>query len=796
MQLTLLEERLSGQAFHNAMVATHGSNFAMRRGSVEALQALPTVEERTNSAASSPEVRSVSRGTSRSGAYHSDASALHSSNLIAAPDRHSSIRAPTPLNRVPSHNLKEATRFQPHQRLPTLSSVQHDSRDGIVIEDAALREHARLSGEGQEDPVAVHPQHLSRSQQQGVPPGPATSKTGLTGSQSMTTLQGSADDFATQQSQQYTHAAPSLRSSASFVRVRPSHGPRSVTSPAYPTMMAGQKRPPTTESTFMAQPSGHIQVPSHLHNYPHRPFSGHSNAGSLPKMRSDNSLGVHVAQFSTSVPSLYPEATGMFNHGAMRSSRSISATDVQQGREGTSAPTLASRHRSVTVGGQALQEEEEGEPPHRTSGSSSDAGTAMSASGSQSGENLPLQTGQRRRLRRTSLNQQQQFAQMQAQREAAFAAAGGYSTRPPSRSASRASNASNEGVHGVSARNRSSSARASRSRAGSASVHDSIPAVKDDLFSDGTLTILEDVAAQQNKVISHSQSYPVLGPRASLGSLGAPPLSASAIANANSRHRSPLVPLNNLINVEHLHNRIPSIGQVATSASDSALLPSGKRQFDRTSSNNSMGGSSIATSNSSLVPTNASLARASSGSLSHAHQATTLSTNSSQLSISKAYEFVGEGGEEQASCVVPTLSRHQQNGSEDSSYVEHIGVTSSEQTSDATAPLALRAMGSPGAGESDELDEEKKGAHRRLYVALREELSAEHLIKFERYVHRYDAMEIPIDGARGLINRVKSLLLLADPTLRERPDDLRRRKKLAREFERIVRVDLGDTSQQ
>ena len=81
-------------------------------------------------------------------------------------------------------------------------------------------------------------------------------------------------------------------------------------------------------------------------------------------------------------------------------------------------------------------------------------------------------------------------------------------------------------------------------------------------------------------------------------------------------------------------------------------------------------------------------------------------------------------------------------------------------------------------------------AHRRLYLALRCELSADQLSKFERYVHRYDALEIPIDGPRGLINRVKKLLLLSDEGLKERPEQWRKRKELAREFEGIVRGDL------
>ncbi|UZJ51700.1 hypothetical protein CBS101457_001020 [Exobasidium rhododendri] len=88
-------------------------------------------------------------------------------------------------------------------------------------------------------------------------------------------------------------------------------------------------------------------------------------------------------------------------------------------------------------------------------------------------------------------------------------------------------------------------------------------------------------------------------------------------------------------------------------------------------------------------------------------------------------------------------------------------------------------------------DSDPKGAHRRLYIRLRDELEAADLVRFERYVHRYDALEIGIDGSRGIINRVKRLLLPEELVRSKAPlaERYRFRKELAREFERIVRED-------
>lgn len=92
---------------------------------------------------------------------------------------------------------------------------------------------------------------------------------------------------------------------------------------------------------------------------------------------------------------------------------------------------------------------------------------------------------------------------------------------------------------------------------------------------------------------------------------------------------------------------------------------------------------------------------------------------------------------------------------------------------------------------SSVVDSDPKGAHRRLYIRLRDELETADLVRFERYVHRYDALEIGVEGSRGIINRVRRLLLPEELVASKLafPDKYRLRKELAREFERIVRED-------
>ncbi|PWN42977.1 hypothetical protein IE81DRAFT_107680 [Ceraceosorus guamensis] len=97
----------------------------------------------------------------------------------------------------------------------------------------------------------------------------------------------------------------------------------------------------------------------------------------------------------------------------------------------------------------------------------------------------------------------------------------------------------------------------------------------------------------------------------------------------------------------------------------------------------------------------------------------------------------------------------------------------------------------------DPTEEGKRLALRRLYIRLKEELSEEELAKFERYIQRYDRLEMPLEGPRGLLNRFKKLLLHTDPNIRA--NDRERwtlRKDLARAFEHIVRLDVEAHAQQ
>jgi hypothetical protein len=112
-------------------------------------------------------------------------------------------------------------------------------------------------------------------------------------------------------------------------------------------------------------------------------------------------------------------------------------------------------------------------------------------------------------------------------------------------------------------------------------------------------------------------------------------------------------------------------------------------------------------------------------------------------------------------------------------------VSSSVSRSSSQENIGVRA------GDGQQEDHDPKGAHRRLYVRLREELDPAELIRFERYVHRYDALQIEMEGAKGIINRVRRLLLPGEVVRAKHTHRPRyqMRKVLAREFERIVRDD-------
>ncbi|CAO1624939.1 unnamed protein product [Parajaminaea phylloscopi] len=828
-RLTLLEQRLGSQAFHTGLGTVQTLHYPAALANPQ--QGLHTVPESSTSNSSSPHNRCESRETTHSLPISSEMTAFHSSNLLDVPEEHQTMRAPTPLQTLSSlprsstvTDIASVADRLVELRVRNSSAVQN-RRDSIVAEDAALREYNELwdnsaglrsNGHAQRDSSqSGHLRQDSRSSDTASAFGTsAYSAIGHGGRPQAyphpVNAQGAAfsDRIA-------DPSAPVLRSCASFVRVRPSHGPRSVTSPAQIVSMAGQKRPPTMESALYSAPMSNTgsvgiyqqqqqQPQQHTGEHPqmgyHRQYQAKSVttvSGALPKRRSNNSMNPNAMQSSASLSTLYLGPAQIAHDIAMSASRSLSSMGVHRnpGMDAALVNTAGLSHGLALSGARPLSGNEAtgfAQPLSSTSETGSGQSVEMSASSSQNSEGLSSSQDRQRRLRRTSLNQQQQFAQMQAQREAAFNAAGGYATREHSRSASRMSTMSTEGGTGANARQRSgSSNKAARSRAGSASVHDSIPAVKDDLFSEGNLTVLED-AVGHSRVVSHSQSHPALGPRTSLSSLTAPPLSNSAIAHANVRRQSPLVPFSNLTNIDHLAHRPLAGGQVGPSHSDGALQ-SGKPVFGRTVSANSMSSSGATGSSVGQIGHGAgTVSSVSSGTLSHSHHPSSLSlsSRSSQPSIGRA---AGQSSEGPILGVLSSVPYLLSDGATAANEIEEEKPAHPRQES-AASGLTSETSQTELENDLPTKNEDSRGAHRRLYEALRDELSAEHLVKFERYVHRYDALEIPIDGPRGLVNRVQHLLIRADPSLAERPADYRRRKRLAREFERIVRVDLGEAS--
>ncbi len=72
-------------------------------------------------------------------------------------------------------------------------------------------------------------------------------------------------------------------------------------------------------------------------------------------------------------------------------------------------------------------------------------------------------------------------------------------------------------------------------------------------------------------------------------------------------------------------------------------------------------------------------------------------------------------------------------------------------------------------------------------MRFQQELDGEEFQKFERCIQRYDFLDIPLEGSKGLITRVKRLLLVSDPDLRSKPDKLRCAQQLARDFEKMAK---------
>ena len=108
-------------------------------------------------------------------------------------------------------------------------------------------------------------------------------------------------------------------------------------------------------------------------------------------------------------------------------------------------------------------------------------------------------------------------------------------------------------------------------------------------------------------------------------------------------------------------------------------------------------------------------------------------------------------------------------------------LTRQELSLASSSPHSLMAV-SPAKDSEEHISFERK-----LYMRFQEELNAEEFAKFERCIQRYDFLDIPLEGNKGLITRVKRLLLVSDPDIRSKPDKLRVRQHLARDFEKMAK---------
>lgn len=369
------------------------------------------------------------------------------------------------------------------------------------------------------------------------------------------------------------------------------------------------------------------------------------------------------------------------------------------------------------------------------------AGSAASDAATVTGEYLREDVEVRKQSRRSTLNQQQrdQFqAQLEQQQQHSQQRSGddggmpsAYPTsiggRPPSRPTSRMSN--------LSTGSRQPGGR-SRSRAGS--VHDSIPIVMDDVFSERSRSKMDsrNGSSSQTQLNSHASN-------ASIGM----PTSASApeftsAQTKGGRSRSPLQQLQ--VNSQLNANGSISSGSIAGNVShhsNSSFDPEGDTELLNDNYYND--------------------------------------EDEDQFNDNENEENQAPYPYDQPASPSPESKRFNPSNQNNGNPSEPQQMNSNVIASIPDTPSSLSLS-----------SQDPRGAHRALYSRLRNELAQNELTKFEKYVHRYDALEIPLDGPRGLVNRVKKLLLVSDPTVRENPDKLRSRKQLAREFERIVRVDL------
>lgn len=491
----------------------------------------------------------------------------------------------------------------------------------------------------------------------------------------------------------------------------------------------------------------------------------------LPKRRSINSHDPDVVHTSASLPTLYLGSAGIAGHAAqlLRSASGQNILHVNGPPRCASALSNTAHSADVRFPSGNFKER------ISTGSLAHDPARAPSASSqdTQAHRSEARHVSQPSQLRRASLSQQQQLKLLQMQRETNVAS---QISRPPSRrSTSRLSSSS--GPRGLPSRSRNVSRTGATSRNGSR-VHDAIPAIIDDMFSDHSMAPGEDSKVTSNgrgegvyvgSVAEQSSSLHHSG-RASIGPGTHAQVYNPAINNVR-RVRSPSAPLQDVTNVQHLdpHGRSlylesSTATAAAVSRCNSALDVSAQRNYQpqyagqayvrAVSTSHEYHGEAIARGNMDVMASVGQINLRSTPHMGQSLHVDTALATTAYLSVQPLTDAPNRAA-----------SPHTQS----SDAIQRANASSTSADAETT----------------------RRNDHRRLYLALREELSEEDLAKFERYVHRYDALEIPLEGARGLVNRVKKLLLLTDPTLRERPSDLKKRKDLAREFERVVRVDLA-----
>lgn len=118
-------------------------------------------------------------------------------------------------------------------------------------------------------------------------------------------------------------------------------------------------------------------------------------------------------------------------------------------------------------------------------------------------------------------------------------------------------------------------------------------------------------------------------------------------------------------------------------------------------------------------------------------------------------------------------------------------IENDEVSSNSPSGAERRGVARGQAGSGAGVSEADLIAHRNMYKCLAKELSPSDLRMFETLVHGYDQGLLPLEGARGLLGRVR-LLLLSDPLLSStEPTRYALRLSLATQFEVACRSVQG-----